>query len=62
MSVRLRVLLIVCVTAVGIVCMLYAASQFLSLDRFRGLEDLQAKSAAAFQRTERQSDGDHGFG
>jgi signal transduction histidine kinase/DNA-binding response OmpR family regulator len=42
-TVRLRVLLIVGATAAAMIGTLYAATQYLTLDRFLGLEDLQAK-------------------
>ena len=40
---RARVLLIVAATAAAVIGTLYAASQFLNLDRFVGLENLQAR-------------------
>ncbi len=43
MTVRLRVLLIVAAAAVAVIGTLSAASQFLTLDRFLALENLQAK-------------------
>ncbi len=43
MTVRLKVLLIVGAAAAVVIGTLYAASQYLTLDRFLGLEDLQAK-------------------
>jgi sensor domain CHASE-containing protein len=51
-SVRLRVLLIVGATAVVVIGTLYAASQYLTLDRFQGLEDLQAKETTMAVRAD----------
>ena len=43
MTVHLRVLLIVGATAVAVIGTLYAASHYLTLDRFLRLEDFEAK-------------------
>ena len=56
MTVRLRVLLIVSAAAVVAIGTLHAASQYLTLDRFLGLEDLQAKETTMAIRADFQEE------
>jgi signal transduction histidine kinase len=51
-TLRLRVLLIVGTTAVAVVGTLYAASRYLALDRFLGLEDMEVKATAIAVQTD----------
>src|ERR1700676_2958065 len=55
-TVRLRVLLIVSAAAVAAIATLHAASQYLTLDRFLGLEDLQAKETTMAIRADFQEE------
>jgi signal transduction histidine kinase/CheY-like chemotaxis protein len=55
-SVRLRVLLIVGAAAAVVIGTLYAASQYFTLNRFQGLEDLQAKETTMAVRADFQEE------